>query len=178
MKLPIAHCPLPIERPQSQADDGPLASRTTHYASLVPHHSSPARAPRSASGFTILEVIIACTIFFMVAFAVLELVTSGLVAARSLQQRDPDPGLVAAALSLTNKLIEGSYSGDFEDIAPDMYPGYQWEYYVEEVGSNRLFQVDIIVHNPRKKANPATLQIQLWRPESPAGAASGGIGSR
>src|SRR5437867_4476680 len=70
------------------------------------------------SGFTLLEVIVACGIFFMVAFAVLEVVTQGLSAARQLEQREPDAGLLAAALSLTNQLADGdSASGNFEDLA-------------------------------------------------------------
>src|SRR5262245_19664776 len=93
-------------------------------------------------GFTLLEVIVACAIFFMVAFAVLELVTRGLAAAKALQQREPDAGLLAAALSLTNKLEEGTMSGTFEDIAPGLYPGYSWARDAYEVGSNGLFQVD------------------------------------
>ena len=62
---------------------------------------------RSAIAFTLLEVIIACAIFFMCAFAVLQLVTRGLSAARSIQQREPDVGLVFAPLS-TNKVFRTS----------------------------------------------------------------------
>src|SRR5438552_18150726 len=56
--------------------------------------------------FTLLEVIIACSIFFMVAFAILGMVTSGLAQARALRQRDPDAGMLAATLSLTTQLEE------------------------------------------------------------------------
>jgi len=45
---------------------------------------------RGAVAFTLLEVIVACAIFFMCAFAVLQLVTRGLSAARSIQQREPN----------------------------------------------------------------------------------------
>src|SRR5262249_52164528 len=93
------------------------------------------------NGFTLLEVIVACAIFFMVAFAVLEVVTTGLAAAKALQQREPDAGILAAALSLTNKLEKGTMSGNFEDLAPGLYPGYSWARDVYEVGSNGLFQV-------------------------------------
>src|SRR5262245_20927599 len=102
-------------------------------------------------GFTLLEVIVACAIFFMVAFAVLELVTRGLAAAKALQQREPDAGLLAAALSLTNKLEEGTMSGTFEDIAPGLYPGYSWARDAYEVGSNGLFQVDFVVIRKQEK---------------------------
>ena len=54
------------------------------------------RTPRFHSAFTILEVIVACTIFFMVAFAILELVTRSLAAAKAIQRREPDPGIIMA----------------------------------------------------------------------------------
>ena len=49
------------------------------------------------NAFTLLEVIVACAIFFMVAFAVLGLVTRSLAAARSLQLRHPDAGMLASS---------------------------------------------------------------------------------
>lgn len=119
----------------------------------------------------------ACAIFFMVAFAVLEMVTRGLAAARVLQQREPDNGMVAAMLSLTNKIEEGMESGDFEDLYPGLYPGWHWESQLLEVSSNGLFQADIVLYRESKKG-PAmtTMSILLYRPESPPGSASGGGG--
>jgi hypothetical protein len=134
------------------------------------------------SAFTILEVIIACAIFFMVSFAVIEMVIQGLSAARSLQQREPDAGMLAATLSLTNRLEEGTESGDFETIAPGLYPGYRWERYVEEVGSNSLFKVDFIVYynrqGKRKGLSESHMSILLFKPGSPPGSASGRGGGR
>lgn len=124
--------------------------------------------------FTLLETIVACAIFFMVAFAILELVTRSLVAAKSLQQREPDPGIILAALSLTNVFEEGSVSGDYEDIAPGMYPGYRWDAFMEEVGSNGLYQVSVIIYNQKKPRNPTTICTQFFRPGSKPGAASKG----
>ena len=119
----------------------------------------------------------------MVVFAVLELVFQGLSSARSLQQREPDAGLLAATLSLTNKLEEGTESGDFEDIAPGLYRGYRWERFVEEVGSNSLFRVDFIVYynqnrGKKKGASESHMSILLYKPGSPPGSASGRMGGR
>ena len=121
-----------------------------------------------------LEVVIACAIFFMVAFALLELVTRSLVAARSLQVREPDPGIILAALSLTNALEEGPMSGDYEELAPDMYPGYRWEAMITEVGSNGLFQIDVFTHNPRQNKGAAQISGMFWRPNSKPGSATKG----
>src|SRR5262245_43320061 len=96
-----------------------------------------AKAPPHA--FTLLEVIIACAIFFMAAFAILELVTTGLAQARALEQREPDAGMLAATLSITNQLVEGADSGDFEDVAPGLYREYRWARDINEVSSNSLF---------------------------------------
>ena len=126
--------------------------------------------PSSVRAFTIIEVIIACAVFFIAGFAILELVTRSVAAARSLQQREPDAGMIAAVLSLTNRLVEGTESGDFEDIAGNVYKDYTWQREVYEVGSNGYFQVDFYVFNDGKKgADPATMSIRLYRPESPPG---------
>jgi hypothetical protein len=140
----------------------------------IEQFSSLLRPSRFAGAFTLLEVIVACALFFMFAFAVLSLVTQGLVAARSLQQREPDPGIILAALSLTNAFEEGSMSGDYEDIAPGMYPGYRWEAAISEVGSNGLFLVDVMTYSQRKRANPVATSALFYRPQSKPGSATRG----
>jgi hypothetical protein len=140
--------------------------------SLAKHEQMGGNGHRA---FTLLEVIVACGIFFMVAFALLELVTRGLVAAKAIQQRDPDPGIILAALSLTNSFEEGEVSGNYEDIAPGMYPGHRWEAFITEVGSNGLFEINVITHNERKRSqNPATTVGLFWRPASKPGSVSRG----
>ena len=124
-------------------------------------------------GFTLLEVIIACAIFFIAGFAILELVTRSVSMARSLQQREPDAGMLAASLSLTNQLIEGSETGDFEDLAGNLYPDYSWGRDTLEVFSNGLFQVDFyVINDKRSGAEPAKMSIFLFRPQSPPGSAT------
>lgn len=151
------------ERPQGLA----LVGFGSRPSTLAP------RRPRGA--FTLLEVTVACAIFFMVAFAILELVTRSLSAAKSLQKRDPDPGIILHALSLTNSFEEGTMSGDYEDIAPGMYKDYRWEAFITEIGSNGLFQVDVLTYNKlRHSQNPATVTGQFWRPNSKPGSATKG----
>jgi hypothetical protein len=155
------------------------------------------RAQRGTA-FTLLEVIIACTIFFMVAFAVLELVAGGLAAARSLQQREPDAGMLAAIYAQTNILTEDPASGDFEDFYPDLYPGYTWTRETVEVGSNGLFQADFVINHGsggvsiqqhrsygvqyatfnRRGPAETRMSILLFRPGSPAGSATKSLGVR
>lgn len=108
----------------------------------------------------------------MAAFAVLGVLVQGLGAAKSLQQREADAGLLAAALSLTNRLEEGSEAGDFEDIAPNLYPGYSWARDIYEVGSNGLFQVDFtVIRRAGKGRGPSEthLSVLMFRPGSPTG---------
>ncbi|MEY2408161.1 MAG: hypothetical protein QOF48_831 [Verrucomicrobiota bacterium] len=137
---------------------------------------SSAKGHRSSRrGFSLLEVIVACAIFFMVAFALLELIATNLKAAKKLQTREPDPGIILHALSLTNRFEEGQISGDYEDIAPGMYPGYRWEAQITEVGSNGLFQVDVATYNDRKAGKGvAVVGTQFWRPNSKPGSATRG----
>lgn len=133
-------------------------------------------APRGSQrtwAFTLLEVIIACTIFFMFAFAVLQLVTSGLVAARKLQQRRPNPGIIAAEVVRFPTLVEGSGGGTFEDLMPGLYPGYSFETNILEVYSNSFFQVDILIYGERGEG-AETMRMYLHRPGSPPGSATSG----
>lgn len=132
------------------------------------------RFDRGRSAFSLLEVIVACAIFFMVAFALLDLVTRSLVAARSLNIREPDPGIILAALSLTNAFEEVAMAGDYEDIAPGMYPGYRWDALVEEIGSNGLFQVTVVSSSDKPGVGFSTIVGQFWRPNSKPGSATKG----
>ena len=132
------------------------------------------RFQRGRSAFSLLEVIIACAIFFMVAFALLDLVTRSLVAAKSLSKREPDPGIILAALSLTNAFEEGALSGDYEDIAPGMYPGYRWDALIEEIGSNGLFRVVVVTSSEKRGVGFTTIETRFWRPNSKPGTATKG----
>lgn len=124
------------------------------------------RRGRGASvrhAFTMLEVLIAMMVFFLVTFAVLQMVTVGLGAARTLQIRHADAGMLAAELSMTNSLEEGSESGDFGDLFPDS----RWERQITEVSSNGLYQVDfLVIQRLGKKEVPTTMSILMYRPGS------------
>jgi len=71
---------------------------------------------RSRAGFSLLEVMIASGIFFMCVFTILAMVSSLLRNARSLRRIELDAGMVAAQLCKTNRLFEGTESGDFGDL--------------------------------------------------------------
>lgn len=117
--------------------------------------------------FTLLEVMIASAIFFMAMFSILAVVSQSLRSARALSQNSPTPGMVAAQLSLTNKLEEGTDSGDFEDIASGVYPDYDWQSDTMEYASNGLYQVDIAVFHKGKL--DSSMSFLLFKPESTTG---------
>lgn len=120
---------------------------------------------RSGSGFSLLEVMIACGVFFMAVFAILAMVSGVLRNARSLRRVELDAGMVAAQASNTNRLTEGTESGDFGKL----YPDYKWETDTYEAETNGLWQVDIKVYR-RGLAQPVDqMSIYLYRPESPQG---------
>lgn len=122
---------------------------------------------RPLLAFTLLEVMIAVAIFFMAMFSILALVTQSIKAAHSLTTTGPTPGMVAAQLSLTNKLEEGMMSGSFDDIAAGLYPDYEWSAETMFYASNGMFQVDIGVY--RKGTLDSSLSLLMYRPESPTG---------
>ena len=113
--------------------------------------------------FTLLEVMIALAIFFMAIFAILGSVSRSLGAARSLQQKFPDISALVADLMLTNKLEEGTGGGDFGEL----YPGYSWTGYTNQIATNGLFQIDFVIRSLRG-SQPVewTNSIYLWRPDS------------
>ncbi len=116
-------------------------------------------------GFTLLEVLAAVGIFFMCIFAILELTASSLRAARSLSRPSPDIGMLLPDLMLTNRLEEGSASGDFGDA----YPGARWQREIVLASSNGLFLVDFtILEHGKRHPLMSKSSLLLWRPDSVA----------
>lgn len=122
--------------------------------------------------FSLLEVMIALGIFFMAVFAILGVINNGLRNARTLQQKDPDAGMVAAEITLSNALVEQLEGGQFSD----QYAGYSWTRDTYEVLSNKLFQVDMIVQkNGSDGKVMSKMSILLFRPQSKPGSLDGAL---
>ena len=125
--------------------------------------------------FSLLEVMIAIGIFFMSTFVILSLISSALQNARRLQRPMVDAAMIASELSITNQLVEIRQSGDFGKL----YPGYSWTADINEVQSNKLFQVDYVVRNDANKQVVQTMSVLFFRPKSPAGSLDGAtVGKR
>jgi prepilin-type N-terminal cleavage/methylation domain-containing protein len=117
-------------------------------------------------GFTLIEVMIAMGIFFMVMFAILELVTQNLRAAQAIKPDQVDVASVMADLMITNRLFEGSESGDFGDV----YPDYAWTRDISMVSTNGLYQVDVVIlKNGASIGSHSQMSLLLFRPESTRG---------
>ena len=125
-----------------------------------------------AEAFTLLEVMIAVAIFFMATISILELLTQTVRAAHSLSQNVPTAGMLAADLSLTNKLEESFDYGDFRPL----YPHYSWERQIVSAATNGLFRVDFVVY--RDKTVDSKMSILFYRPDSPQVGATRGGGLR
>jgi Tfp pilus assembly protein PilV len=116
--------------------------------------------------FSLLEVMIASGIFFMAVFTILALTSQSLRNARLLQNIQVDCSMLAAELSVTNRLSEGGDSGNFGDS----YRDYEWSREILEVGTNGLFQVDFrVVHKPTRRES--AMSVLFYRPESQTGGA-------
>ena len=117
------------------------------------------RFTSSRHAFTLIEVMIACGIFFMCTFAILALVANTLRNARGLQRGEVDAGMAASQifeLLKTNKQPDLSGSGDFGDA----YPDFSYAFQCGEYQTNGLLQVDIVV-NRRGARQPAD-QLRIW----------------
>jgi hypothetical protein len=127
----------------------------------------------AGAAFTLMEVMIAGGILFMCLFAILALVANTLSNARGLQRLPVDAGVLAADAFLSQKLTEGSDSGDFEDVFPD----YRWisetNLYLSD--TNGLFQVDVaVLRRSGDRSVVSRMSILLYRPDSPRGTAMPG----
>jgi hypothetical protein len=132
---------------------------------------------RGRRAFSLLEVMIATGIFFMGAFAILSLVASSLENARRLSRPDVDAGPVAGYLLMTNILIEGHYEVNLGDFLGAAYNGYRVIYDVNEVETNRFYQVDFVVQSPdHSRPVVSQMTVDYFKPLSPPGLLDGGIG--
>jgi hypothetical protein len=120
------------------------------------------------NAFSLIECMIAIAAFFLAVFAILALVSQSLQNARRLQRPMVDAGILASELSLTNKLVEGSESGDFGDV----YPGCTWTATTTEVLSNKLFEVYYTVQRADSD-RPEKMSVLFFRPQSDAGSLEG-----
>jgi len=136
----------------------------------------PAANVKSApGGFTLLEVMFAVVAFCTATFAILALVSQSLDMARRLQRPMVDAGLVASELSLTNRFIEGTESGDLGELLGDAYKGYTWDYAIDEVQTNHLYQAVIVIQrNEGSRPVVSKMTVLFYRPDSPAGSIDGG----
>lgn len=122
--------------------------------------------PGGLDAFSLIEVMLAITIFFMAMFAILGVLTSGVRAASLLRNNGPTAGMVLAQMSATNKLEEGSQSGTFQDVP--VYQGYRWVSNSREVATNGLFQIDVVVADQNGN-QISILSALLYRPDSDNG---------
>ncbi len=80
-----------------------------------------------------------------------------------------DAAMLASELSLTNQITETMQSGDFGKL----YPGYAWTADINEVMTNKLFQVDYVVQKSDTKEVIQKMSVLFYRPQSPAGSMDG-----
>jgi hypothetical protein len=122
-------------------------------------HSSPACYVRA---FTLLEVMIACGVFFIAIFAILGLVSNLLRNAQYLRHVEVDAGLVAAQLFKTNIISEGVETGDFGD----KFRGYSWRTDAYEAETNGLWQIDITVLKQGARDPVDKMSVWMYSPQS------------
>lgn len=118
--------------------------------------------------FSLMEVMIACAIFFMATFAILALVATTLRNARALQRGEVDAGMAAAQIYetlKTNRQTEISGSGDFGET----YPGYRYDFSSQQAQTNGLLQVDIIVTRRGLTKPVDAMSIWVYSPDAKSG---------
>jgi prepilin-type N-terminal cleavage/methylation domain-containing protein len=121
-----------------------------------------------ATAFTLLEVLIAMTIFCIAVFAILDLTSRCLRSARALQTSFLNANSLAAELSLTNRLYEGPLPPELIGRFEEQHPGYTCDGEITLVGTNGLFQVDLAVVKTAGKAQvESQISVLLYRPDSP-----------
>jgi prepilin-type N-terminal cleavage/methylation domain-containing protein len=125
--------------------------------------------------FSLLEVMIAIAIFFLAAFAILNLVSSSLANARRLQRPLVDAGPVLAAYVATNSsVVEGTVSGSLSEYLGKKYDGYSYTLESVEVETNHLYKVECMVQPNGSREIISDLTTLLYAPHSPPGSLDGG----
>ena len=133
----------------------------------------PPRTQFIRRAFTLIEVMFAVTAFAVAMFSILALVSNSLANARRLQRPMVDAGAVASLLSQTN-LVEDTYHVNLGDLLDDTYNGYNCTYDIEEVQTNKLFQVDFVIQSDSgDKPVVSKMSILLFSPNSQAGSLDG-----
>jgi hypothetical protein len=134
-------------------------------------------SPHRRGGFTLLEVMFAVIAFCTATFAILALVSQSLDNARRLQRPMVDAGLLASQISVTNKLYEGTDSGDLGQLLGDAYRGYTWTTDTEEEQTNKLFHVDIVIQRSGgDQPIVSAMRVLFYKPDSPPGHLDGAMG--
>lgn len=130
------------------------------------------RPSTGRNAFTLMEVMIACGIFFMATFAILALVSTTLRNARGLQRGDIDAGMAAAQvyqLLKTNKVQQGSLSGDFDEAHRDYTWEANWDIDYDSGATNGLLKVDIVVNRRGHRQPVDMLTIRVFNPDAQSG---------
>ena len=119
---------------------------------------------RATTAFTLIEVTVASAILAIALFAILQICSVCLRAARSLSRVHVDASSLAAQLSLTNRIEEGVDSGNFGDE----YPGYSWSREIVEFTTNGVYRVDfeVIGQSRDGKQDRSEMSILLFRPDA------------
>jgi hypothetical protein len=149
------------------ATDLPSVSRRRANQPRIADPEAPyALCGNPSAGFTLLEVMIAMFVFFIVVFAVLGLVVQSLGAARALQIHRPDAGMVAAMvfMSATNLEDGATDSGDFEELN---FPDYMWDWSSTEIGSNGLYRVEIAVSQKGRQGKQVRDELVIYKYQPP-----------
>lgn len=126
--------------------------------------------PSAGAAFTLVEVMIATTIFFMALFAILGVLSSGIHAATLLRTSGPTAGMVAGYFAISNTIDEGSLEGDFSDIAG--YQGYRWVSNARMI-TNDFFTMDFVVVDPHGVQSSFLNDVKFYKPGSGSGSGSG-----
>src|SRR5512133_15122 len=130
-----------------------------------------ARARRTSAAFTLIEVMIACGIFFMATFGILALVSSTLRNARALQRGEVDAGMAAAQVYQTlktNKMESGSISGNFGETYRDFSWEAMWDVDFDSGATNNLLKVDIVVNRRGLQKPFDMMTIRVFAPDARA----------
>ena len=151
------------------AGEGPPALRDSRHAPRTTHHA-----------FSLIEVMVALGIFFMAVFAILGLMSTLLQNARIFQKvKPPEARMVFAyQTSITNRVIEGTISFEFSEMADfgDEFRDYsaEVEAYPNEMYTNGLWDVQYRVLSRRTGRVESTFTTHQFDPNTKSKSLSGG----
>jgi len=123
------------------------------------------------SGFTLIEMVVAVSVFVVAVFAILQLVATNLNVVKSISEQNRKPDISDLAMQTMVDAQMGILEEGLEDVLDEefeqMFPDWRWARDVFLVGTNGLYRVRIYLEHTEEDTLK-TLNMLVYQPTDAA----------